>query len=149
MMNLQDRLSASNAEAHQAREKTSALEQKLHALEVEKTLAANAEQRLTVSISEVILQAWTRQGLQDFAKPCHHNSQKHLVGLSDGEFKKPRTRLISTMVRCGFLLLRSDLFALSMLQLLQISAESAMNLLCCKSLWPCRFPQKSMQRRLT
>ena len=57
MMSLQDRLSASTAEAQQAQQRLSSLEQKIHALEVEKTLAASSEQRLTTSISQV---AWSQ-----------------------------------------------------------------------------------------
>ena len=53
MLSLQDRLSTSMAEAHQAQQSVTALERKLHALEVEKTLASNAEQRLAASISQV------------------------------------------------------------------------------------------------
>ena len=53
MMSLQDRLSSSVAEAQQAQQRLASLEQKIHGLEVEKTLAASSEQRLTTSISQV------------------------------------------------------------------------------------------------
>ena len=68
MMSLQDRLSASTADAHQARQSTGALEQKVHALEVEKTLAANVEQRLNTAISKVTSPAWLAEN--SFCKPC-------------------------------------------------------------------------------
>ena len=55
MMSLQDRLSTSTAEAQQAQQRLAALEQKIHGLEVEKTLAASSEQRLSTSISQVFL----------------------------------------------------------------------------------------------
>lgn len=55
MLSLQERLSMSIAEAHQAQQVTTTLERRLHVLEVEKTLAANAEQRLTANISQVTL----------------------------------------------------------------------------------------------
>ena len=53
MMRLQDRLSTSVAEAQQAQQELLASKQKIHALEIEKTLAASSEQRLTTSISQV------------------------------------------------------------------------------------------------
>lgn len=55
MAALQERLSTSMANAHHAQQAVTSLEQKLHALEVEKSLAAAAEQRLTNSISQVQL----------------------------------------------------------------------------------------------
>ena len=56
MIDLQQRLSSSLADLQAAHHQVSVLENKAHSLEVEKTLAANAEQRLTAEVSQVPLQ---------------------------------------------------------------------------------------------
>ena len=53
MISVQERLSVSVAEAQQAQQSLSASEQKIHKLEVEKTLLTSSQKRLSASISQV------------------------------------------------------------------------------------------------
>ena len=53
MIDLQQRLSSSLADLQAAHHQVSVLENKAHSLEIEKTLLANAEQRLTAEVSQV------------------------------------------------------------------------------------------------
>ena len=53
MIDLQQRLSSSLAELQAAHHRVGMLENKAHGLEIEKKLAANAEQRLSAEVSQV------------------------------------------------------------------------------------------------
>jgi hypothetical protein len=53
MISLQERLSTSMAEMQGAQQSVATLEQKVHQLEMQRSLAAQAEQRLTSELSQV------------------------------------------------------------------------------------------------